>query len=65
MKLLKNKKSLAIIIASMIASNALTYYSAKKNTANLEQQNAISCDNNYDVARLDGYKYVKTIMYVD
>ncbi len=65
MKLLKNKKSLAIIIASMIASNALTYYSTKKNTANLEQQNAISCDNNYEVARLDGYKYVKPILYVD
>ena len=66
MKLLKNKKSLTIIIVSMIASNALTYYySHKKSNSSIEAADSSNCDNNYKVARLTGYNYVKPILFVD
>lgn len=66
MKLLKNKKSLGIIIFSMLASNAFTYYYIAKGK-NSDTQNDIEkiTASSYKVQRLSGFKYVKPILLVD
>ena len=66
MKLLKNKKSLGIIIFSMLASNAFTYYYiAKKKNADTQNDISEVSTGSYKVQRLSGFKYVKPILLVD
>lgn len=66
MRLLKNKKSLGIIIVSMVASNAFTYYYiTKKNGAAVENNVSETSSSTYKVQRLNGFKFIKPILFVD
>jgi beta-lactamase class A len=66
MKLLKNKKSLGIIIFSILASNAFTYYYiAKKKNADTQNDISAVSTGSYKVQRLAGFKYVNPILLVD
>lgn len=66
MKLLKNKKSLGIIIFSMLASNAFTYHCiSKKRNSDTQNETSEASKGSYKVQRLSGFKYVKPILLVD
>ncbi|NHM07148.1 serine hydrolase [Flavobacterium sp. CYK-4] len=70
MNILNSKKSLGILIFSMIATNCITYYyTTKKNATDTEQtENAATATSDgcmYDIKRMDGFDFIKPILFVD
>ncbi|WP_309642079.1 serine hydrolase [Flavobacterium sp.] len=71
MNILKSKKSIGILIVSMIATNTLTYFYSTKKSVSVadEADQSVHTDNSsgctYKVQRLNGYDFIKPILFVD
>lgn len=72
MNILKNKKSLGILLLSMIATNLVTYYYTTKKSKEASEVIALSpssSDNNsschFSIKRMSGYNFIKPILTVD
>ncbi len=70
MNILNSKKSVGILIFSMIATNSVTYYyTTKRNKLVLdvaessESSHVASCE--FDIKRRTGFNYIKPLLYVD
>ena len=70
MNILKNKKSIGILIFSMIATNLVTYHYSTKKSKEASEVTALSSSNNnsschFRIKRMDGYNFIKPILTVD